>query len=92
MFTVLQGLLGGLVGSLAPRVLVGGGLALALAVGLDTLVSSFLSQVVASIGGIPADTLQIMLLAGLGQALSILGGALLTRAALAAALAGVTKA
>lgn len=91
MWVALQAVLGGIAGSLGTRVLVGTGLALAVATGLDVLVSNSLSFVVAQFSGLPANIGSIVLLFGLGEALSILGAALLTRAVLAAALVGVAK-
>lgn len=85
----MMGLLFGLVtwafsGALA-SILVGGGIALVVAVGLDTAVTAFLTAAAGAMGGMPSDVLQLSLLTGWADALSIIGGAFLSRVALVAA-------
>jgi len=94
----MMNLLAGLVtwafsGALA-SILVGGGLTLVIAVGLDAAVTNFLESATGWMGNLPADVLQFSLLTGWADALSIVGGAFLARVGLVAAsnILGVKRA
>lgn len=92
MWGILAGILTGLVGSLLGRVLVGGGLALVTFAALNVLVNTLLDVIYSYMSGLPSQVAALIALSGLGTGLSLLGGAFLTRAALAAASVGLKKA
>jgi hypothetical protein len=71
-------------GALA-NLLIGGGLTLVVASGIEVLLEDLLNQITSSMSGMPSDILSLSLLFGWGEALSIIGGALLTRVAIKAA-------
>lgn len=77
LFAFLEKLLGNSVA----RVLYGGGFALASYAVLTTAILGALNATKGYIGGFGGDLLKIVLLAGVSDALSIIGAALLTRAA-----------
>lgn len=79
MGAVIAGLLAWWASGLLARLLIGGGISLVVATGLNALIESFLSQAASYASGVPADVLGLSLLFGWGTALSIIGGALLTR-------------
>ena len=80
------------VGRSGATVLLGSGLSLASYAAIATATSAALASAVSFLGAMPQAMLQLVLLAGTGQALSIIGAALLTRAAINAASLGITKA
>ncbi|ALQ96912.1 hypothetical protein B398_05615 [Xylella fastidiosa 32] len=92
MFSWLAMLLRNILGQTVARGLVGAGLALVTTVLLIPLVTSALNLIVSKISGIPADVLNIALLMGFGEALSIIGSAMLTRLALQSLHVGIVKA
>lgn len=71
-------------GSFIARILIGASLTLLLATGFDVAVRTFLNQAAGYIGSAPNVALQLMLLSGVGTALSLLGGAILSRIVLQA--------
>lgn len=81
LYGVLQLFAGGLLGKL----LIGAGLTLIVATGLNSGIELMLGHVLANVSSLPGKIFQLLMLAGLGQCISIIGGALLTRAALMAA-------
>lgn len=81
-----------LAGSLVARLLVGAGLAVGFHTWVSGSVDGFLTQLVASIDGIGGDAGQMVLLSGAGPAISIIGGALVARAAIVAAGAWIGRA
>ncbi len=89
MFAALGELLTGLLGGLLARVLIGAGMGVVTYGVLTTAVAGALSAMVAQFGGIPADMLNLLLLSGVGQGLSIIGAAMTARAAMRAASVGV---
>ncbi|WP_297927700.1 DUF2523 family protein [Metallibacterium sp.] len=89
MFAALGELLTGLLGGLLARVLIGAGMGVVTYGVLTTAVAGALSAMVAQFGGIPADMLNLLLLSGVGQGLSIIGAAMSARAAMRAASVGV---
>lgn len=64
---------------LIARVFVALGLSLVTYVGMDTVITQVTNYAVNAWGGLPAATLQLAGLAGIGEALSIIMGAIATR-------------
>lgn len=89
MFAALGELLTGLLGGLLARVLIGAGMGVVTYGVLTTAVAAGLNAMVAQFGGMPADMLNLLLLSGVGQGLSIIGAAMTARAAMRAASVGV---
>lgn len=87
LLSVLKWAMGGLIA----RMLVGAGLTLVGYVSFVPLVMTGLNQLNSALGGLPADMLQVLLLGGLGEVLSIIGSAMLTRVSLLAGLAGLAR-
>lgn len=79
MGALLAGIITWAMSGAVASILVGGGLALVVATGLDLIITSFLDDAMTALGGMPADALAVSLLFGWGEALSIVGAALLTR-------------
>lgn len=77
LFSFLEKLLG----NSAARFLFGGGFALASYAAITTAVTGALNATQGYIGGMGGDLLKIVLLAGVSDALTLIGAALLTRAA-----------
>lgn len=86
--TLLRNLLGDSVG----RVLSGGGLALATGALMIPLLTTALSAVSSAFGGITGDILDVALMFGTGEGLSIIGSAMLTRVTINSAAVGLRKA
>jgi hypothetical protein len=61
------------------RILVSLGFSVVTLVGLDLAITNLKGQFIAAVGGIPADGLNLALLAGAGQAMGIIMGAITTR-------------
>jgi hypothetical protein len=93
MPAMIYGLLTLWASSLLARILIGAGLTMVIAVGLDTALDAMLNQAIANISAAPGAALQLGLLGGVGTALSIVGGALITRVTIMAAsnVLGVKK-
>lgn len=89
MWALLYPLVAWALGGAAARVLTGAGLALVVFTGLNFAVENVLEYGVAMLGAVPQDVLQLALLTGVGEALSMVGSALLTRAAIIAAARSV---
>jgi hypothetical protein len=85
MINLFIGAFGILASSFLARVLVGAGLVLVSAVWIGGAVEGLLDDAAASIGGATGAIVQLMALGGAGQALSIVGSAIVGRAALVAA-------
>lgn len=85
MMTLLMGGLAALASSLVIRALLGAGLSIASYVWVGSAIETLLGNVAAAWGGMPAAVVQLIALGGAGQALSIVGAALLARAAIVAA-------
>lgn len=92
MFGRLAALLAGLFGNSLARILTGAGLSLASYAALSTAISVMLNTLVASFSNLSTDLANMVLLMGVGQAISIIGAAMLTRAGLAAASLGLKRA
>jgi len=78
-------------GNSAARVLTGAGLSVASYGAITVAISTALSALTSSFSALPSAMLNIILLAGVGQAISIIGAAMLTRAAINSATVGLTK-
>lgn len=81
-----------LFGESIARALGGAGLSLVSAAVLLPFVIAALNAAAAGLGGITGDVLNVMLLCGLGECLSIVGSAMLTRVAMDAGKVGLKKA
>lgn len=81
-----------LFGESIARALGGAGLTLASAALVLPLVTSLLNLAASKFGGIPSDILNISLLFGLGEMLSGLGAAMLTRTMMQSTNLGIKKA
>lgn len=84
-------LLKGLIGESFARVLSGAGLSMVSFAGITAVVTGALTLAVQYVNGISGAMLQIVLLLGTGHALSLIGAALLTRAAMTSAGIGFKK-
>jgi hypothetical protein len=87
----LGSLLVSLLGTAAARVLTGVGVGLVTYAALTPLISSALTMARDMAAGITASVLQVCLIAGLGDCMSMLGSALLTRAAISAGRVALAK-
>jgi hypothetical protein len=67
------------------RLLIGGGITLVVASGIGAAVTGFMDYASNSIAGLPLIPLSLIQLAGFGTAFSVIGGAIITRAALVTA-------
>lgn len=92
MFKTLFDLLAKLLGNSAARVLSGAGLSLASYAALSAAVLAALNGVAQGFANVSADIANLVLLFGVGEALSIVGAAMLTRVALQSATLGITRA
>lgn len=88
----LSGLLKNLFGDSIARVLGGAGLSLVSAAVMIPLVTTLLNQAASAIGGVPGDLLSMIGLFGFGEAMSIIGSAMLTRLAIQSTSVGIKKA
>ena len=70
------------VGPLAIRILLALGISAVTFVGVDLVVQALVGRVVSSYSGLPAATLQLVSLAGVGQGLGVVLGAVNARLAL----------
>jgi len=91
MFKALFNLLSKLLGNSAARVLSGAGLSLASYAALSTATLAALNAVSAAFSNVSADVANLVLLFGVGQAISIIGAAMLTRVALQSVTLGITR-
>jgi len=82
MHAILITVLSWAMGSFAGALLVGGGFALVTATGLSILVNTYLVDWVAAISSGPAKVVQFALMIGVGEFVSIVGSAFLTRVAI----------
>lgn len=92
MFSRLFNYLAKLLGNSGARVLSGAGLSLASYAALTTATTAALNGVASAFGNLSPDVLNLVLLFGVGQAVSIIGAAMLTRVALNSASFGITRA
>lgn len=91
MIAFIYGALAWAAAGLIPMLLVGAGLSIVTFAVMQPLVTSLLEQGVSALNGLPQAAVQIALLAGLGESLSIVGSAILTRLAISTAsnIAGI---
>lgn len=87
----MKSLLQNLFGDALARVLTGAGMSVVSFAALLPLVQGALNMIAASVNGLPSDVASVALLGGFGEALSIIGSAVLTRMAIASAQVGLTK-
>lgn len=92
MRSFLATLLRNLFGESIARALGGAGLSIATAAILIPAVTTALTAAAAAVGGIAADMLNVALLFGFGEAISILGTAMITRITLNSTKIGLRKA
>lgn len=92
MIAALKLLLGSLLGNFIARILTGAGMAVATGAVLMPVVTSALDAAAQGIGGIPGDMLGVLNLGGFGEAMSIIGSAMLTRTAINAGRVGIKMA
>jgi hypothetical protein len=85
MHALLYGVIAWAMGGAIARFLVGAGLSVVVYTGITTGVTALLDNAVTAVGGLPADILSLVLLTGVGESLSIMGAAILSRVALAMA-------
>lgn len=80
-----------ILGGLISRALVGAGLTLVGYVAFVPILENGLSLINSALAGMAADMFNILMLGGLGEVLSIIGSAMLTRVSLLAGLAGLAR-
>lgn len=85
MGNLIYGFITWMLGNAAARVLTGAGLGLISFSILDGIINTFLDNAVSSLSGLPQLTIALLGLAGVGTGISIVGGALLTAAAIKSA-------
>lgn len=92
MAGILFGIVSWAMSGLIPMILVGAGMSLVLYAGIQPLIEGLLNDSASAINGLPEIALQLLLLTGVGEALSILGSAILTRFAITMAsnVAGIS--
>lgn len=83
----LKGLFGGAIANL----LIGGGMAVVSFAALKLAIEGGLTVVQSYVGGLPSDIFGVVMLLGFGDALSMIGSALLVRAAIASASVGIAR-
>ncbi|WP_314103922.1 DUF2523 domain-containing protein [uncultured Stenotrophomonas sp.] len=88
----LAGFLVSLLGNSLARVLTGAGLGLATGAALLPLVRIALNKIPQLWGGIAADMSNILLMSGIGEALTMIGSAFVTKVMIDAGKVAVTKA
>lgn len=87
----LGALLASLLGTAGARILTGLGLGLVTYAALTPLVLSALNVMRSMTGGMTASVLQVALLSGIGEALSMIGAAIMTRTAIDAGRVAIRK-
>lgn len=92
MISALKLLLTSLLGDFIGRILTGAGLALVTGAALIPLVTGALDAAADGMGGVSGNLLAVANMGGLGEAMSIIGSAVLTRATIVSAQVGLKKA
>lgn len=87
----LGALLASLLGTAGSRILTGLGLGLVTYAALTPLVLSALNAMRSMTGGMTSSVLQVVLLSGIGEALSMIGAAIMTRTAIDAGRVAIRK-
>jgi len=85
MIALLQAALVAIAGSFGLRILLALGITIGTFAGFDVLVNNAVSFIQSSYGGISADTLQILNIAGFGESMGIMLGGFVSKAAIKAA-------
>lgn len=85
----LYGIFAWMLGNAAARILTGAGLGLISFAVLDSIITNFLDSAASSLSGLPQLTLALLGIAGVGTGISIVGGALLTAAAIKSATVAI---
>ena len=80
-----------LLGSSFRRVLVGAGLGLASSVGIKALLDNYITSYISNLNSISSNILSILGLAGIDTAISVIIGALITRATIKSLSLSLTK-
>lgn len=88
----LSNLLKNLFGDSVARVLGGAGLSLVSAAVMIPLVTTLLNQAASALGGVSGDMLAVIGMFGFGEAISIMGSAMLTRLTIQSTSVGIKKA
>lgn len=91
MLKAISQLLRKLIGNGGARLLTGMGISIASYAALAAATTAALAGVTSTFSGIGADVANLMMLCGVGQALSIVGAAMLTKAAVQSGSLGLTK-
>lgn len=78
-------------GGFIARTLVGAGLTIVGYVAFVPLLEYGLDQLNSALGGMAADVLNVLLLGGLGEIITIIGSAMMTKISLLAGLAGLAR-
>jgi hypothetical protein len=89
MLKFLLGLITWALSGFIARIMLGAGLTFVTALTLVPLVRGALETTASFLEGMPSAAAQLALLGGVGEFLTIIGSALLTRAAIRAAMAGL---
>jgi len=84
MPAILFGLLSWAMAGFIQSILVGAGISFVAYVAFQPLIEGFLQDAVTNLSGLPSIAVQFLLLAGAGEALSIIGSAVLTRVVISA--------
>jgi len=90
MLALIYSVLGWAMSGLIPTMLVGAGLSLVTFTAMSPLIESMLNTAASSLYGLPLAAVQWTLLAGVGDALSIMGSAVLSRLTIVAASNALT--
>lgn len=91
MIGAIKLLLANLLGSFIARILTGAGLAITTGAVLMPVVTTALDAAASYMGGMAGDMLAVCNLGGAGEAMSIIGSAMLTRTAITAGKVGIKK-
>jgi hypothetical protein len=85
MISILYAVVAWAASGLIARLLLGAGLTLVVYAGVVTGVTALLDSSASALGGLPSDMINLILLSGLGEAMSIIGSAILSKVALSMA-------
>lgn len=91
MHALLMGVLGWAMAGAIPRLLVGAGLALGTYAVLTPILENALTSVASSFGGLASEITALLWMAGTGEAINIIAGALVARVAVQSASVFVTR-
>lgn len=91
MISAIKLILASLLGNFVARVLSGAGLAIVTGAALTPVVTTALDAAAAGLGGISGNMLQVVNMGGIGECMSIIGSAMLTRTVINAGRVGLKK-